>query len=93
VDDVQKLRQNYDDRSALRTAAGCTGSRILVDTEDPNSVLVELAFPSVEAARKYATGTGGLIGSGTLTAMTKVSAEYFDDVSSANVSPRLSKPS
>lgn len=83
VDDLQKLRQNYADRSALRTTAGCTGSRILVDRQDPNSVLVELEFPSFEAARAYATATGALIASSKLTAMTHLSAEYFEDVPSA----------
>jgi len=55
VEDYAMFRKTFDSKEDMRQAAGATASTIYQSVDDPNEVIVELEFPSADAAKAFAT--------------------------------------
>ena len=53
VEDWAKWKQVYDGHAAIRKAAGCEGTHVFQNSEDPNEVVILLKWDSFESARHF----------------------------------------
>ena len=58
VEDYAHFRNTFDGKEDMRRAAGATGSTIYQSVDDPNEVVVQLEFPTPDAARAFSTSEG-----------------------------------
>lgn len=55
VADYEKWRKVYDEVDGARRKFGMTSARVFRGAADPNDVVVETEWPTLEQARAYAT--------------------------------------
>ena len=73
--DYDAWRPVFDEHGAARRAHGCTSERVYRATDDPNSTIVVMEYPSQEAAEGFladpslgeAMGRAGVIAAPTIT--------------------------
>ena len=53
VEDYAKFRELFDGRKEMRKSAGALGSKVFQSVDDPNEVIIEIEFPTVEAAKAF----------------------------------------
>ena len=53
VEDYASFRKTFDGAAEMRKAAGALGSRVFQSADDPNEILVEIEFPTVDAAKSF----------------------------------------
>ncbi len=58
VEDYATFREVFDGREGARKAAGALSSRVFQSVDDPNEVIIEIEFPTVEAAKAHQTSQG-----------------------------------
>lgn len=55
VEDYANFRSTFDGAEAIRQAAGALNSTIYQSVDDPNEVIIEIEFPTVDAAKAWST--------------------------------------
>ena len=55
VGDYATYRATFDSLEHVRRAAGVTAQSVFQSADDPNDITVELDFPTVEAAKAFAS--------------------------------------
>jgi len=53
VADYDQWRSFYDRDGEMRRAAGCTGTHLFRNANDPNEIIINLQWDSVENAEKF----------------------------------------
>ena len=53
VEDYAKFRETFDGAVEMRKSAGALGSRVFQSADDPNEVIIEIEFPTVDAAKAF----------------------------------------
>ncbi len=59
VEDYAKFREVFDGAEEMRKSAGALSSKIYQSVDDPNEVIIEVEFPTVDAAKAF-QGSQGL---------------------------------
>jgi heme-degrading monooxygenase HmoA len=54
VEDYANFRSTFDGAEAIRKDAGALGSNVYQSVDDPNEVIIEIEFPTVDAAKTWA---------------------------------------
>jgi len=57
VHDFSRFKTVFDEFEPVRAEYGVTDQQVLRDPDDPNKVVVMIALPSAEAARRYSGKT------------------------------------
>ncbi len=58
VENYDTFRETFDGRAEMRKAAGALSSKVFQSVDDPNEVIIEIEFPTVEAAKAHQTSQG-----------------------------------
>ena len=53
VEDWSKWKSAYDNHGEARQAAGCRGTQVFRNADDPNNIVVILEWDSLENARSF----------------------------------------
>ncbi len=53
VEDYAKFRETFDGAVEMRKSAGALGSKVYQSVDDPNEVIIEIEFPTVDAAKAF----------------------------------------
>ncbi len=53
VEDYATFRKTFDGAKEMRKAAGAVGSKVFQSADDPNEVIIEVEFPTVDAAKAF----------------------------------------
>ncbi len=53
VEDYAKFREVFDGREEMRKSAGALSSKVFQSVDDPNEVIIEVEFPTVDAAKAF----------------------------------------
>ena len=53
VEDYAKFREVFDGREEMGKAAGALSSKVFQSVDDPNEVIIEVEFPTVDAAKAF----------------------------------------
>ena len=53
VENYDTFRKTFDGAKEMRKAAGAVGSKVLQSVDDPNEVIIEVEFPTVDAAKAF----------------------------------------
>ena len=53
VEDYAKFRETFDGAVEMRKSAGALGSKVYQSVDDPNEVIIQIEFPTVEAAKAF----------------------------------------
>ena len=89
VADVQALQQKFSARRTMKADYGCTSSRLLVDSQDPQSAVVLMDFPSLESARTYCAAGAASLVAGELGEFMNQRMEFLEDVPSEDTAAGL----
>ena len=55
VEDYAAFRKVFDGAEDIRQAAGATNSAIYQSVDDPNEVIIQIEFPTADAAKAFST--------------------------------------
>lgn len=55
VEDYAAFRKTFDSKEDMRQAAGVVSSAVYQSVDDPNEIIVQLEFPTADAARSFST--------------------------------------
>lgn len=55
VDDYAAFRKTFDSKDDMRRAAGALNSTVYQSVDDPNEIIVQVEFPTADAARAFLT--------------------------------------
>jgi quinol monooxygenase YgiN len=55
VQEYSTFRKVYDEQATTITEAGCTGAQVFQSPNDPNEITIITDWPSVDAAKAFAT--------------------------------------
>ncbi len=58
VDDYAAFRKTFDSKEEMRQAAGAVNSTVYQSVDDPNEVIVQVEFPTADAAKAFSTSEG-----------------------------------
>jgi heme-degrading monooxygenase HmoA len=58
LEDYAKFRETFDSKEDMRKAAGATNSTVYQSVDNPNEVVVQIEFPSADAAKAFSTSEG-----------------------------------
>ena len=58
LEDYANFRQTFDSKEDMRQAAGVVNSTVYQSVDDPNEVVVQLEFPTADAAKAFSTSEG-----------------------------------
>lgn len=58
VEDYATFRKTFDSKDDMRRAAGATKSTVYQSVDDPNEVVVQIEFPSADAAKAFSNSEG-----------------------------------
>ena len=58
LEDYKKFRPVFDSKEDMRQAAGATKSTVYQSVDDPNEIVVQIEFPTAEAAKAFSTSEG-----------------------------------
>jgi len=58
VEDYAKFRKTFDSKEDMRQAAGATKSTVYQSVDDPGEVVVQIEFPTADAARAFSKSEG-----------------------------------
>ena len=58
LEDYVAFRQTFDSKEDMRQAAGVVNSTVYQSVDDPNEVIVQLEFPTADAAKAFSTSEG-----------------------------------
>ncbi len=53
VEDYAKFREVFDGADEMRKSAGALSSAVYQSVDDPNEVIIEIEFPTVDAAKAF----------------------------------------
>ncbi len=53
VEDYAKFRETFDGAVEMRKSAGALSSKVYQSVDDPNEVIIEIEFPTVDAAKAF----------------------------------------
>ena len=53
VENYDTFRETFDGAKEMRKGAGALGSNVFQSVDDPNEVIIEIEFPTVEAAKAF----------------------------------------
>lgn len=58
VEDYGTFRDTFDSKEEMRQAAGAFNSTVYQSVDDPNEVVVQVEFPTADAAKAFSTSDG-----------------------------------
>ena len=58
VEDYAAFRKTFDSKEDIRQAAGAVKSTVYQSVDDPNEIVVQVEFPSADAAKAFSTSEG-----------------------------------
>jgi heme-degrading monooxygenase HmoA len=58
VEDYGTFRKTFDGAEEMRKAAGAIGSAVYQSVDDPNEIVVQVEFPTADAAKAFSTSQG-----------------------------------
>ena len=53
IEDYAKFREVFDGAEEMRKSAGVLSSKVYQSVDDPNEVIIEMEFPTVDAAKAF----------------------------------------
>ena len=58
VEDYANFRETFDGKEEMRQAAGVVNSTVYQSVDVPNEVIIQLEFPTADAAKAFSTSEG-----------------------------------
>ena len=58
LEDYAKFREIFDSKEDMRQAAGAKQSTVYQSVDDPNEIVVQIEFPTADAAKAFSTSEG-----------------------------------
>lgn len=58
VEDYATFKKTFDSKEDMRQTAGAVNSTVYQSVDDPNEVVVQVEFPTADAARAFSTSDG-----------------------------------
>ena len=58
VEDYATFRETFDGKEEIRQAAGAINSTVYQSVDDPNEIIVQVEFPTADAAKAFSTSQG-----------------------------------
>ena len=58
VEDYAAFRKTFDSKEDMRQAAGAVKSTVYQSVDDPNEIVVQVEFPTADAAKAFSTSEG-----------------------------------
>jgi uncharacterized protein (DUF1330 family) len=58
VEDYATFRKTFDSKEDMRQAAGAVNSTVYQSVDDPNEIVVQIEFPTADAAIAFSTSEG-----------------------------------
>ena len=58
VENYDTFRATFDGAKDMRKAAGAVGSSVFQSVDDPNEVVIQVEFPTADAAKAFQTSQG-----------------------------------
>ena len=58
LEDYAKFREIFDSKEDMRQAAGASKSTVYQSVDDPNEIVVQIEFPTADAAKAFSTSEG-----------------------------------
>ena len=58
VEDYNTFRKAFDGAEEMRNAAGVKSSSVYQSVDDPNEVIIEIEFPTADAAKAFMSSPG-----------------------------------
>lgn len=58
LENYAKFRETFDGAESMRKAAGALNTAVYQSVDDPNEVIIEIEFPTADAAKAFSTSQG-----------------------------------
>lgn len=58
VEDYATFKKTFDSKEDMRQAAGAVSSTVYQSVDDPNEIVVQVEFPTADAAKAFSTSDG-----------------------------------